>query len=402
MNAERHRVLRMVSGTAPGDAVLRGPGDAREQPGAAATSAPIWRRVSAAPGDGAVQTQPWVRDATWIDSGTLVFECRFRDGWEGHKTLLSHRDDHDRAHDVAVFADASGGMFIAQRQGTTSLYAEAKLPGGWDGGAIMVQYHWNVGAQFWSLSIEDVLTGATALARGPGAMAFSVQSLDAMIADGAGADVAGAGDGAVVWAAVAEGRVPFGPAPTLAAETLILTPAGYCEAGHLRVGDIVETRDSGWQPIVWMETAQIPGRGEYVPAVIRTNYLGAQRDLRVLPRQRILVSGAEVEYLFGEEEVLVEARYFVQDRMAVLAPSGGLLRQTGLLFAKPELICANGCWVESLWLGELASDPDRLAASALAGDAGTMPLHRQTARRVLADYEARTLAALRSQNGVHR
>jgi hypothetical protein len=365
---------------------------------ARAPGAPIWRLVSGAPGEGAVPTRPWGPGAGAIGCGSLVVECRFPDTWRGHRTLIHHRQDNSQTHDFMLGIDAESGVSLAQRQGGRLLRAGAPVPGGGLSGAVILGYHWDEAARFWSLAIEDVLTGAVSVSTGHDPQPFPAQALGAMI------DAATVGaDDAVIWAGVAEGRMPVaGPMPGLAAQSLILTPTGYVAAADLRPGDLVTTRDMGAQPLLWSAGVRMPGRGACVPEVIRANYLGARRDLCVLPRQRIVVGGAEVEYLFGEEEVLVEAGYFVHGRMAVSAPSGGMTQYIGLVFAEPDLICANGCWVESLWLGTLARHPERVAASCLAGAAARLPVHTHTARRVLKGYEARTLAAMRVQNGIHR
>jgi hypothetical protein len=103
--------------------------------------------------------------------------------------------------------------------------------------------------------------------------------------------------------------------------------------------------------------------------------------------------GPEVEYLFDADEVLVEARYLVNGQTAVWADSGPVTAWHGILFADHHLIDADGCRMESLFLGGLAAAPDLARTTALGGLVrdGRLPRHRVPVRRELCAFEATAL-----------
>ncbi|OIQ68454.1 hypothetical protein GALL_499520 [mine drainage metagenome] len=93
---------------------------------------------------------------------------------------------------------------------------------------------------------------------------------------------------------------------------------------------------------------------------------------------RIVLSGSEVEYLFGEDEVLVQARHLVNNRTALFETRRSVIDHVSLMFDRHELLDAGGCSVESLYRGR-----------------GTIAVHNHSARRELHDYEMITLMGMR-------
>lgn len=59
--------------------------------------------------------------------------------------------------------------------------------------------------------------------------------------------------------------------------------------------------------------------------------------------QMIALSGVEVEYLFGDEEVLVETGYLVDGRTALLDHRRAVTTSASLDFGLPTLISADSC-----------------------------------------------------------
>lgn len=345
----------------------------------------VWRVISPASGVMDALARPAASEAPGPERGALVMECRFDDGLGAARTLLrcppSAGDPRapGQGIDLAVIADPVEGIGLFLRRGADAFQARAAWPGGDGPTALMrLTFQWDGAAGGWTLAIEDCTGERRALVSGSGAAALPIAHLGALCA--AGMDVR---DPSVVWLALGEGRAPLGGLGRgLGADAMVLTPAGHVAAARLKAGDMVVTRDRGAQPVRAAGVVEQPAYGANVPVILRANYLGARLDLRLLPRQRIAMAGAEVEYLFGEDEVLVEAGYFVDDRTVMRGGEGGAMRLAYVLLDEPELICANGCWVESPWPGADAAGQGRAA------------------RRVLKAYEARTLAALRQRAGV--
>ena len=127
-------------------------------------------------------------------------------------------------------------------------------------------------------------------------------------------------------AAPPQGRAWIGPA------TLVDTPGGARAAGLLRVGDRVMT-DAGPLQLREVRRIEVPSRGSHTPVILRAPYFGATGDILVSADQRVRLSGSNVEYLFGDEAVLVEAGHLTDARSALFdqrrASAIGIVLDTG-------------------------------------------------------------------------
>lgn len=146
------------------------------------------------------------------------------------------------------------------------------------------------------------------------------------------------------------------------AGTLIKTLRGEIRAEDFQPGDMVLTRDAGYQPVRWvgrqyLSAAQLCARPILRPVTIRAGALGRnqpERDLTVSPRHRMLLCNPQTQLWFGEEEVLVAAMHLpclqgVSPRM----PQAGVT-YVHLLFDDHQIICSDGAWSESFQPGEQA------------------------------------------------
>ncbi|MFO6465627.1 Hint domain-containing protein [Jannaschia sp. KMU-145] len=136
--------------------------------------------------------------------------------------------------------------------------------------------------------------------------------------------------------------------------TIIDTEDGPRPIEALYPGDRVLTRDDGPQEILWMGLRRISGARLYAmpslrPIRIRAGMLGADHgaDLLVSPGHQLLVDGRKPRALWGEAEVLVRARDLV-DHVAILPERGRReVIYVHLLFARHQVIYANGAPTES-------------------------------------------------------
>ncbi|ETD87374.1 Hint domain-containing protein [Rhodobacter capsulatus] len=142
--------------------------------------------------------------------------------------------------------------------------------------------------------------------------------------------------------------------------TLIDTPAGPRPVEALRPGDRVSTRDDGAQEILWIGSRRMSGARLYALPHLRPVRLGAVRlragapgllrpaaDLLVSPQHRVLVRGAAARALFNEPEVLVQACDLVDDAAVRVATRLPEVTYLHLLFARHQVIRANGIETES-------------------------------------------------------
>ena len=137
--------------------------------------------------------------------------------------------------------------------------------------------------------------------------------------------------------------------------TLIETPDGPRFIETLRVGDLVNTLDGNAQPIRWIGSMRVAGTGANAPVRIKPGALGNVRELWVSQNHRMLVSGARAELLFGQSEVLVAAKYLVND------DSIRIVERTEIdyyhfLFDTHQIVFAECCPAESLFPGTQTLD----------------------------------------------
>lgn len=145
--------------------------------------------------------------------------------------------------------------------------------------------------------------------------------------------------------------------PCFVAGSLIDTDQGPKLVENIAVGDLVLTRDNGYQAVRWVghhaqTTASMAARPELAAVIVQKGALGAGlplRDMRVSPWHRMLICGQRAEMMFGEYEVLVPAIHMVGQ--------AGISRETApqtyihLLFDEHQIVRADGAWSESFQPG---------------------------------------------------
>lgn len=135
--------------------------------------------------------------------------------------------------------------------------------------------------------------------------------------------------------------------------TSIDTPAGPRPIEQLAPGDLVLTRDNGPKAVVWCGATHLTGAELYLhphlrPVRICAGALGGKRpdaDLMVSPGHRLLLGGAEG--LFNAHEVLVSAADLEDGRRIRRDFTSQAVTYVHLMFARHEIITANGVACES-------------------------------------------------------
>ncbi|MAQ83310.1 MAG: hypothetical protein CMH12_08765 [Maritimibacter sp.] len=165
--------------------------------------------------------------------------------------------------------------------------------------------------------------------------------------------------------------IDFVDAPIcFAGGTEILVKGGVKRVEDLQPGDMVLTKDSGFQPLQWIANRRIGASelargGNLRPIRIRAGALGEnmpERDLLVSPQHRMLVSDWRCEALFGETEMLVPAKALVNDSTVTVEYDADEVVYYHFMFAQHEIVYANGVESESFHPGELGLSTLDMAA----------------------------------------
>ena len=148
----------------------------------------------------------------------------------------------------------------------------------------------------------------------------------------------------------------------LAANTGIATSNGARCIGEISPGALVKTHDAGFQRVRWVSKKQIdfhitPNMRKHSPIVIEAGALGnglPRRRLVVSPQHAVQIAGWRSELLIGEREVLVPAKSLINGRSIYQDIGCRNVIYCHLLLEQHHLIKAEGAWVETLFLGDLA------------------------------------------------
>ncbi|KEP69541.1 hypothetical protein DL1_03455 [Thioclava dalianensis] len=198
-----------------------------------------------------------------------------------------------------------------------------------------------------------------------------------------------------------EGSRPASPEqiatlPALGAGTLIATQSGEVPIDWLRPGDMIHTRDHGYQPLLWLGQHVMPRLSppECRPIQLAPDQFGEAQPAQAMtlsPDCPILLAGYELELWFGEREMFAHAG----DLTVPPKPATGPQVLYTLLFDAPEIVLAGQLWVGSVHADAayLALLPDGIRHTIAAQ---VIESHRTAARGVLADWET----ALFTQDGI--
>ncbi len=191
--------------------------------------------------------------------------------------------------------------------------------------------------------------------------------------------------------------------PCFTPGTRIATQRGDVPVEALLPGDLVQTRDSGMQPLRWigrrtLGASELDAAPTLAPVRIAAGALGPglpARDLTVSPQHRVLVSGALPELLFGDDEVLVAAVHLVGcpgiDWLDV-----DEVTYLHLLFDRHEIVLSDGLWSESFQPGDRTlAGMDAAQRAEIGALFPTLDavIDFASARRSLKAHEARVLFA---------
>lgn len=345
--------------------------------------------------EGLGRRTPANTDATklgdFLEIGTFVIEGRFEPDDAGHHRILSHHRPGERPLHFEVTISANEGVKVQFSDGEDRQVhrVSSNIEGSQD--TVRVTYSWDLTKRWGLLSMENLDSGGLNQVELESPLGFRFDDIEQMSLR-AGKK---ASDNAVSYFGFSSGIEPVGLSACIAPHAPVETPEGPKMIDQLKPGDLILTEDHGEQPVRWVGAREVPARGYFQPIRLRAPYFGLTRDLMVAPEQCLLIGGAEVEYLFGEEEVLVEARHLVNGISALWEKTGPTIRLYHVLLDRHEVIRIAGCQLESLYIGALGTDVALLQTTMLRGIAPEeVPFHAGSARPILRNYEAMTLQSV--------
>jgi len=139
--------------------------------------------------------------------------------------------------------------------------------------------------------------------------------------------------------------------PCFVAGTRIATARGPVPVEDVTVGDLVLTLDHGFQPVTWHGVREVPSAGSLAAVRIPAATFGDHGALAVSPQHRLHFAGWRAQLYAGEDEVLVKAIHLVRAGRLAQDHSGAPVTYHHLLFARHEIIRAEGLWSESYYPG---------------------------------------------------
>lgn len=219
-----------------------------------------------------------------------------------------------------------------------------------------------------------------------------------MIGNDVSEDVALTYEIATTTGQTAVGLIVVDTVPCFAAGSLIRTKRGDVPVEELCLGDMVFTRDDGFQPVRWIGRRDMPAEGKMAPVRIAPNTFGEHAQVTVSPLHRIFLQNMHAELLFGSSEVLVAARDLI-DGKQVQRIEGGQVEYVHLMFDRHQVIWSDGLPSESFFPGSQTqncfeqSALEEICAIFPELDPVTGKGYGPTVRPALKRYEARLLVA---------
>ncbi|MFW2589939.1 Hint domain-containing protein [Sagittula sp. SSi028] len=150
--------------------------------------------------------------------------------------------------------------------------------------------------------------------------------------------------------------------PCFTPGTRVKTDQGEIDVAEIAVGDRILTRDNGYQPVRWRGTKALGHRElcrdpSLQPVLIRAHAFGPgrpERDMLVSPQHRLSFTGAQVQMLTGEEEVLAAACHALDHAAVQLSRPAQGVEYIHFMFDHHELVMSDGVWTESFQPGVMS------------------------------------------------
>jgi hypothetical protein len=329
-------------------------------------------------------------DLQLITTGSIVIETLFTAEQNVPQVVLDMRRNAEWRRQFRVTMRASGEVLVTHCQNQESTHARLQARQPDSDSAMRLTYAWNAPGRRGVLTVENLDSGWMDQVVFDDPQPWPADDVAALVAGAADC----VNDPSVNLIAVSDEIEPVGLAPGFVAGTRVATAAGHRRVEDLTPGDLVETAQHGLQPVRHVVRREVPALGRFTPIRLRAPFFGLDRDLNVAPEHRILIAGADAEYLFGADSVLVEARHLAHIAAAPRRNMANTVEYVQVVLDRHDCLSVAGAWGESLYLGDLADHPTRLATSVLAHvPAQSLPRHTEIASPLLKTYEAVVLVS---------
>ncbi|MEL7090965.1 MAG: Hint domain-containing protein [Pseudomonadota bacterium] len=327
-----------------------------------------------------------------IERGTVMIETFIAGDVRPHD-LLSIAPHFPHRREIAFRAVPGGGFAFVHRQADGLSHAAVDWAADGRPHTLRLSYSWDTRLRWGRLTLEQPERTLIRSSVVPNPQPMLTEDIRSLMLGKCDRRLSKE----VIFAAATCGITPVGPLPTLHPCTPIATTKGYMPASEIRRGDLLITHGGKTAPVLHTVRYRVPARGSFAPVRLHAPYFGLQRDIAVGPEQRLVLRGSEVEYLFGQEAVLVPARHLVNGYAASWRPQQSVADYVQFVLPRHEVIFAAGTALESLYIGRMRRKPDLLAASVLAGVPDReLPEHGAPAHQVLRSVEAITLIEQRA------
>lgn len=324
--------------------------------------------------------------------GTLVVEMSIPDS-PRPEPLLLFAQDGDWPLQLGLQAVPGGGVSLVLAQSGALSHATLNATGQGRTGQLRLTYVWDCLAGRSRVTLEQADTDRVQITEFQTARPWRYRDLRVLLAPGPLRVLSPS----VAYLALSDQPEPVGLAPGFDPDTPIATPQGYRRIRSLQRGDLVVSEEGISVPVLHVLQRQVPALGLFRPVRLRAPFFDLQQDIQVAASQRLVLSGSEVEYMFGKPAVLVPARHLLGTSVALPGQkAGGCVTYTQLVLPGHAPVLAAGAVLESLYLGSLRRDPVRLSASQLAkADRALLPEHGAPRYPVLGPFDAAVLAERR-------
>lgn len=310
----------------------------------------------------------------------------------GEDQVLAFCEDQGSLTGIALGITASNLIWLRLGSASQTLRFDLPVPMSPGTHRLHIAYSWDTAsnwAQF-SVYLPDSEHLAHRFISNPTDLSLGL--LNTLLSD----DKASLLSGCVEFCSVSDQIEPIGPKPTLAGSSQVDTPKGTVALSDLKIGDLVTTPGNGVAQIRWIGSTLVPAKGSFKPICLRAPYYNLHEDLFMSGDQRLLQSGCEVEYLFGEEGVLVNSVDLIDGTSVLYAKTPDVIRYYHVLLDRHDIINVNGSWMESFQIGSLATDAIARQSSVLRNlPYELLPQETDLARPALRAFEAATLKSLR-------
>jgi hypothetical protein len=154
--------------------------------------------------------------------------------------------------------------------------------------------------------------------------------------------------------------VPYTNFACFARNTRIETDAGKVNVEDLKVGDRIKTKDNGFQRIRWIGRSQLTVRDllrlpHLRPVKIAPHTFGhglPERELRLSPQHRVLMTGWSVQLNFGLDEILAPAKSIVGKIGVSVDLDCREVEYFHMMFDQHEVVFSEGLPTESFLVGD--------------------------------------------------